>query len=191
MHEILIQHIRKYVTLTDEEAVTLLPFLRIEEVPKKALLLKPGHTCQSHYFVTHGCLRMYFIQEETGGEQIVQFALENWWMTDHLSLGTQTPSQFYIQAIEPTELIAIDRSIEAELFRQLPQLDRYFRLVLQRAYGASQQRIRYIYGLSGKERYHHFAKSFPDFIQRIPQYMLASYLGFSAEFLSKIRAQKD
>ncbi|BAV05761.1 cAMP-binding domain of CRP or a regulatory subunit of cAMP-dependent protein kinases [Filimonas lacunae] len=191
MHETLIRHIRNYVTLTNEEVNTLLPFLRTDCIPKKHLLLKAGHVCQSNYFVSKGCLRMYFLQEETEAEQITQFALENWWLTDNMSLLLQTPSQFYIQAIEASEIIAIDKKMEDELFSQLPQLERYFRLMLQRAHGASQLRIKYIFGSTGKERYHHFAKLFPDFMQRIPQYMLASYLGFSPEFLSKIRAQKE
>lgn len=190
MHEPLIQHIRNYVTLSNEEVATMLPYLNMYSLSKKDYLLKAGHVCKSHYFVTQGCLRMYFLQEETEAEQITQFALENWWITDHMSLLHQSPSQFFIQAVEQTALIAIDKTIEEELYSRLPQLERYFRLMLQRAYGASQLRIKYIFGSTGAERYHHFAKSFPDFMQRIPQYMLASYLGFSAEFLSKIRAKK-
>lgn len=190
MHQALVQHIRRYVSLSDEEVTLLLPHLRLIEADKKTLLLRAGHTCQSHYFVVKGCLRMYFLQEGTEAEQITQFALENWWLADHMSLMLQTPSTFYIQTVEPSEIIAIDKSREETLFTAIPQLERYFRLTMQRAYAAAQLRLKYIFGSDGKERYQHFAASFPEFMQRVPQYMLASYLGFSAEFLSKIRAQK-
>lgn len=190
MHEPLVQHIRRYVALSDKEVNLLLPYLYTHTLAKKDYLLKAGHVCKAHYFVTQGCLRMYFLQEHTEAEQTTQFALENWWITDHMSLFHQNASQFFIQAVEPAAVIAINKTDEEEMYGQLPQLERYFRLMLQRAYGASQLRIKYIYGSTGAERYHHFASSFPDFMQRIPQYMLASYLGFSAEFLSKIRAKK-
>lgn len=190
MHQALVQHIRKYVSLSDDEIPLLLPHLRLVEADKKTLLLRAGHICQSNYFVVKGCLRMYFLQEGTEAEQITQFALENWWLTDHMSLMLGQPSQFYIQTVEPSEMIAIDKNREEALLKDLPQLERYFRLTLQRAYAAAQLRLKYIFGSDGKERYQHFAGSFPEFMQRVPQYMLASYLGFSAEFLSRIRAQK-
>lgn len=191
MYEPLIQHIRKQVALSDEEVQILIPYLKTYNLNKKQFLLRTGHICKSNYFVSKGCLRMYFLQEDTEAEQTTQFALENWWITDQMSLLMQQPSQFCIQAVEASEVIAIDRSVEEELFQQLPQLERYFRIMLQRVYAAYQIRMKYIFGVNGKERYHFFARSFPGFVQRIPQYMLASYLGFSAEFLSKIRAQKE
>jgi CRP/FNR family transcriptional regulator, anaerobic regulatory protein len=77
------------------------------------------------------------------------------------------------------------------LFEKLPKMERYFRIVVQKAYAASVMRLRYIFTQSGEERFRHFNESFPEFVQRVPQYMLASYLGFSAEFLSKIRAKKN
>jgi len=131
---------------------------------------------------------MYFIQEN-GVEQIIQFAIENWWITDYQSLDWQLPSRFYIQAIEPSEVAVLDYSITADLCNQIPKLDRYFRLIVQRAFAASQQNLLFIYTFSGEERYHHFNEAFPEFIQRVPQYMVASYLGFTPEFVSKIKSR--
>jgi CRP-like cAMP-binding protein len=190
MHSYLLQHIRQYTPLTQEEEQTILSLVECHQVQKKDFLLKEGQVCKANYFVAKGCLRSFFTTENDT-EQIVQFALENWWLTDYTSFLQQQPSRFCIQAIEASEVITINKSIEEELFRKVPALEHYFRLVLQRAQAASQMRIRYIYGLSAKERYFHFITSFPDFAQRVPQYMLASYLGFSAEFLSKIRAGKS
>jgi CRP/FNR family transcriptional regulator len=185
----LLQHIRKFVVLTDEEADLICSKLKTVSVNKKDFLLKPGKICKANYFVSKGLLRLYFINKKEL-EQITHFGLEGWWITDFDSLDTQKPSHFYIQAVEDAEVIAWDVAMQEELTKAIPQLETYFRKVLQRAYAASQRRIEFIYTYSDEERYRNFSTSFPGFIQRIPQYMLASYLGFTPQFLSKIRAKK-
>ena len=187
--ERLLHHVQRYVDLNNEEQELLLSCVRYEEVPKKATLLKQGKICTAKYFVLKGCLRQFIVGED-GTEQITHFAIENWWITDYDSLDRQAPSQFSIQAVEASELIVLEKDMEDILFRRVPKRERYFRLVLQKAYAASMMRIKYIFTTNGEERYLHFSQSFPGFIQRVPQYMLASYLGFSPEFLSKIRAKK-
>jgi CRP-like cAMP-binding protein len=189
MHSYLLQHIRQYVQLTAAEEQTIISLVQCHQFRKKDFLLKQGQICKANYFVVKGCLRSFFTTENNT-EQIVQFALEHWWLTDYMSLNLQQPSVFNIQAIETAEVISIDKAIEQELFDKVPALEHYFRMVLQKAQAASQMRIRYIYGFSAKERYFHFIQSFPAFAQRVPQYMVASYLGFSPEVLSKIRAKK-
>ncbi|MBS1916121.1 MAG: Crp/Fnr family transcriptional regulator [Bacteroidetes bacterium] len=188
--ENLLIHIRKFVPLSKTEEELLLPYLKNISLKKKEHILKEGQICTANYFVVKGCMRMYFITEQ-GTEQIVQFAIDNWWLADLMSLDAQKPSQFNIQAIEATEVIALDKNIQEELFTKVPKMERYFRIILQKAFAASVMRFRYIFTQSGEERFHHFITSFPDFVQRVPQYMLASYLGFSAEFLSKLRAKKN
>ncbi|HEY4289006.1 MAG TPA: Crp/Fnr family transcriptional regulator [Puia sp.] len=181
-------HIRRFVSLTAEEENILANALRYKKVRKKEFLLREQEVCAANHFVLKGCFRMYFIQEN-GVEQIIQFAIENWWITDYQSLDWQVPSRFYIQAIEPSEVAALDHGIIAGLCDQIPKLDRYFRLIVQRAFAASQQNLLFIYTFSGEERYHHFNEAFPEFIQRVPQYMVASYLGFTPEFVSKIKSR--
>ena len=134
-------------------------------------------------------MRGYFINEK-GGEQTSQFALENWWITDFMAFDQQRASHFFVQAVEDSDVISLTRNGQDILLSKVPQLERYFRLVVQRSYAASQLRIKYLFSQSGEERYKHFNESFPEFVQRVPQYMLASYLGFTPEFLSKIRAGK-
>lgn len=133
---------------------------------------------------------MFYIKEN-GNEQIIQFAIENWWLSDYMSLSTGQSSPFYIQAVEESEIIRLDTHTEDHLFEELPQMDRYFRLVLQQAYAASQFRIKFLYGLSREDLYNHFSSHFPEFVQRVPQYMLASYLGFTPQYLSEIRRKKS
>ncbi len=184
----LITHINKFVPLMAEQIPTLTAALRYKKVKKKELLLREQQVCTANYFVLHGCLRMYFIRED-GVEQITQFAIENWWLTDFQSLDWRQPSRFHIQAIEATELAILDRDTFAGLCDRLPLVDRYFRLVIQRAFAAAQQNRFYIHSSTGEERYRRFATSFPEFVQRIPQYMVASYLGFTPEFVSKIKTR--
>jgi CRP-like cAMP-binding protein len=186
----LLQHIKKFVPVNEEDEKTLLSFIRPLSVKKKQILLEEGQVCRSNYFVASGCLRMYFINDK-GAEQITQFAIENWWITDYLSFDMQSPAHFFVQALEDSELLVLDRSKQDELLHQLPALEKYFRIILQKASGAAQLRIKYLFDLSGEERYHHFNNLFPGFVQRIPQYMLASYLGFTPEFLSKIRGKQS
>lgn len=186
----LLIHIRKFVPFSKEEEEILIPYLKVKSLKKKDYLLKEGQVCIANHFVAKGCLRMFYITEE-GNEQMIQFAIDNWWMTDYMSFDAQKPSQFNIQAVENSEIIYFEKKMLEDLYNKLPKMERYFRIIIQKAYAASVMRLRYIFTQSGEERFRHFNESFPDFVQRVPQYMLASYLGFSAEFLSKIRAKKN
>jgi len=189
MHNQLFNHIKKFIDLNADEEQTLLSLLKSSSLKKKSFLLEEGQVCRANYFLVKGCLRLYFIDIK-GAEQTTQFAIENWWITDLTSFQFQKPSEFYIQAVEASEVIAIEHHHYDEIFNRIPKLERYFRLVLQKSYQATQMRIRFLYSLTAEERYHHFNNSFPEFVRRVPQYMLASYLGFTPEFLSKIRAKK-
>ena len=189
MQENLLNHIRRYVPLNDDEAETILSSIHCRQVKKKEQLLREGQICTANYFVVKGCLRLYVINGK-GVEQIIQFGIDNWWISDYISFDRHSPSGFYIQDVENSEIISIDRSAQDELFKKIPQLERYFRIVFQRAYAASLMRIQYIFCKTKEERYHHFNNQFPEFVQRVPQYMLASFLGFTPEFLSKTRAKR-
>lgn len=182
----LLQHIHQYVKLTAHENQSLQEACKELQLKKKAFLLSEGEVCSSNYFVSQGCLRMYFIKEN-GTEQITQFAIENWWMSDYMSLSKNIASPFFIQAIEDCRIIQIPRTSLEPLLGEVPKLERYFRLVIQQAYAASQFRIKFLYEYSREEHYRHFSSQFPDFVQRVPQYMLASFLGFTPEYLSEIR----
>ncbi|MFD2600465.1 Crp/Fnr family transcriptional regulator [Flavobacterium suzhouense] len=189
MFDAIVTHIKKHVSLTREETELLLASLELRELKKKEHLLEAGQICNENYFVADGCLRMYLTTDK-GTEQVIQFAIENWWMTDYFSFKSNQPSNFYIQAIEKTTVIAISRKAQDELFEKLPQLEKYFRIVLEKAYAAQLNRIHYIFNLGGEEQYRMMVERYPEFVQRVPQYMLASFLGITPEFLSKVRAKK-
>ncbi|WP_338876271.1 Crp/Fnr family transcriptional regulator [Spirosoma sp. SC4-14] len=189
MSDSLQKHIQKFITVNDQNLADALPFFRSIHLRKKENLLEEGQVCKSNYFVVSGCLRMFFINEK-GVEQTVQFALENWWLSDYTSFSTQKPAVFSIQAVEKSEVMAIDYAQNEAMLTQHPYLERYFRLVHQRAHAAAQYRMKYQYDHSREELYHEFVRLFPEFVQRIPQYLLASYLGFTPEYLSEIRSRK-
>lgn len=185
----LINHIKNYVSITDLEADKLTEIIQVKELQRKKHLTRAGDICKHNYFVSKGCLRMYFVKEN-GTEQITQFAIENWWLADYMALLKRQETPFFIQTIEKSTVLALDVNAAEDLFKQIPKLERYFRIMFQFSYAASQFRIKYLYDYSREELYHHFATQFPEFVQRVPQYMLASYLGFTPEYLSEIRKKK-
>ena len=177
----LIQHIKKFVTITLEEEGVLRSSVTTKTIGKKEHLLEAGEVCSQKYFVNKGVLRMYNLNEK-GAEQVIHFAIECWWMTDYFSYNSGRPSKVSIQAVEVSEVIVMDKQAEQELFAKIPVLESYFRQVLEKAYAASIMRTHYIFNFSAEERYRSFAAAYPEFIQRVPQYLLASYLGFTPEF---------
>lgn len=186
MLELFKNHIKKFIEINDEEFAEIVGFFKQQPVKKKENLVIEGKVCRYHYFVLKGCLRLFFIKEK-GMEQTTEFAIENWWMTDNISYEHRRPSQFYIQAVEDSEVLRIDRDSQEKLVASMPKVERYFRFIYQRAYASSQMRIKYLYDLSKEESFHHLVEHHPDFVQRIPQHLVASYLGFTPEYLSEIR----
>ena len=184
-----ISHIRRYVELTEQDVAKIESYVQLLELKKKEYLLTEGQVCKFNYFVEKGCIRMFYINDKIV-EQTTQFALEEWWLSDYFSFAKQLPSQYSIQAVEKSLVVAIDYQLQDKLFDEIPQLERYFRIMMQRALAASQLRVKLIYQLSKEEMYKHFNTSFPHFFQRVPQYMIASYLGLTPEYLSELRKKK-
>lgn len=189
MYTDLIHHIQSYIKLEEDQIKTVSKYFKRVHLKNKEYLLEEGQVCKSYFFVEKGCARMFFYTDK-GAEQITQFALENWWITDYFSFADQKPSAYSIQAIEKSEILAIDHLSFEKLLKEVPILERYFRIIMQRAVAASQLRIKLLYDLSKEELYLHFSSNFPEFIQRIPQYMLASFLGLTPEYLSEVRKKQ-
>ncbi len=181
-------HLEKFISISEEEFNSVLSYFRMLEVKKKQDLLSEGEICRSMFFVGKGCLRKFFINEK-GIEQTTEFAIENWWITDTFAYERQSKTDFNIQAVERSVILAIDFQDREKLLEKHPVMERYFRIVYQRSSAASERRIRYLYELSKEESYIQFSTLYPWFIQRIPQYLVASFLGFTPEYLSEIRAK--
>jgi CRP-like cAMP-binding protein len=183
------KHLEKFIDINDSEFLDILAFFKVLKVRKKENLLVEGQLCKSHYFVLNGCLRKFFVNEK-GIEQTTEFAIENWWITDNIAFENKLASEFYIQAVENSEILIIDQHSQEKLLAEFPKMERYFRFIYQRAYAASQMRIKYLYSFSKEDFYHQFSSKHPEFVQRIPQYLIASFLGFTPEYLSEIRNKK-
>lgn len=189
MPEQLFDHINKYVAVSEAEFAEIAPFFEQQNVAKKQMLMEAGTACTHTYFVLQGCLNMFFITEK-GTERTVQFAIEGWWLTDFLAFQNGSISNFSIQAVEETFLLSIHRDQQDKLLRTFPQLEKYFRNIYQIGYGASLIKMRYLLDLSKEEIYFHFTEAFPEFAQRVPQYLIASFLGLTPEYVSEIRAKR-
>ncbi|MFD0792339.1 Crp/Fnr family transcriptional regulator [Mucilaginibacter litoreus] len=189
MYNQLIDHIQRHVQLTPDEQTVVCDAMEFKRFKKKEIILEPGKHCKGEYFVLTGLLRQYYVNAKLN-EQIVQFALESWWIADQDSLANQVPATTYIQTIEASEVLLLHAKYKDALLKQVPKLETYFRIMMQRAYVAAQRRIGFIFNQTDEERYRYFTAMFPDFVQRVPQYMLASYLGFTPQFLSRIRGKK-
>lgn len=190
MFDAIVTHIKKHVDLSEADVQFLISNLSVRDVKKKEHLLKEGQMCTENYFIIEGCFRLYIITPK-GVEQVIQFGIENWWITDYVSFKTGRPTGFYIQATESARVVVLNNKVQEELFNKIPQLERYFRVVAETAYSAQLTRIHYIFNLSGEEQYRLMNSRYPKFVQRVPQYMLASFLGITPEFLSKLRAKKE
>jgi len=181
-------HLDKFISVSEDEYCSIFSFFKVFEVKKKENLMLEDELCTSMYFVLNGCLRKFFINEK-GIEQTTEFAIENWWITDTFAYERQIKSSFNIQAVEKSTILVIDLQTQEELLKKHPVMERYFRMIYQRSYAAAERRIRYLYEMSREELYVHFSTLYPWFIQRIPQYLIASFLGFTPEYLSEIRAK--
>ncbi len=186
MSQIFKSHLGKFIQITDEEFALILDYFEVQNFRKKEILLEEGQICKSNYFVLKGLLRKFFINEK-GVEQTTDFALETWWMTDNFSFERKTPADFSIQTVEKSEVLTISCESQEKLLNDFPIMEKYFRIVYQRAFAANQRRVKYIFTYSKEDFYFSLIKQYPDFVQRVPQYLIASFLGFTPEYLSEIR----
>jgi CRP-like cAMP-binding protein len=185
MIEALLDHLNNYIKVSDDTKARISQSFRTHILPKKKIILKEGEPCAQMYFVAKGCLRMYYFDEK-GTEHTIQFALENWWMTDLDAFHKKGSASVNIQSVENTTLLGITKHDFDSLLEKHPELEKYFRHIYERAYAASLTRMKY-FRLPKEESYELFASAYPAFVQRVPQKLLASFLGFTPEYLSELR----
>ncbi len=188
MFESFLTYIRNYVQLTPEEESILTSFLLYKKFKKRQYFLQEGDVCRYQAFVLKGCFRTYHNDKE-GKEINIMFSIENWWIGDLASYIVKDPSKINIEALEESEIFAIEKQHMDLLFQKIPKIERFFRILFQNALISSQNRIINNLTLTAKDNYQSFIKKYPEFEQRIPQYHIASYLGITPEFLSQIRKQ--
>jgi len=186
--DLLVNNVLKIVDLSSEEIESFKHFWEIKELKKDEYLLYNGKVCRYDAFVLEGGLKGYFINPQSYREEIVFFSIADWWATDLESFHSRQPSTLNIQAITQSKVALITKDNFENLLQGIPKLERYFRIILQANASALNKRIYLRNAFSAKERYKQFVNQYPEICQQVPQYLIASYLGMSAEMLSKIRA---
>ena len=186
--EPLLRYMDKYISLTDQEKTYLNSKVNYRKYLKGQYLVQQGDICKYECYVVSGCTKTSYM-DDLGQEHIIMFSIEDWWTSDMASFINQSPADFNIQFLENTELIAISHDVIEEIYKEVPILERFFRQVIEKAFIASQKRVVRNLSMTAKDRYLYFKEQYPEIEQRIPQYMVASYLGITKEFLSKIKSQ--
>lgn len=184
----LLDYINRIITLTSEEEKLLCSYISVRNILKGQYFVQQGDICRNTGFLISGCTKTFYVDEE-GQEHVVMFSIEDWWTSDMGSYISQKPADFNVQCLEKTKLIQFEHQWQEEIFESIPKMERFFRIIIERAFVASQKRIVRNMSMTAKERYLLFRKEYPQMEQRIPQYLIASYLGITKEFLSKIKSQ--
>jgi CRP-like cAMP-binding protein len=181
-------YVSKVVDLSAAELEYFNNILKHKHIPKKTMLLQAGDICDFEAYVVKGCIREYYIDGK-GIEVTLQFAVEDWWVSDIASFQDQTPSSMYIETLEDCELLILSRQAKEDLLAKVPKLERMFRLMIQRHLVVITSRLYKTMAHTAIEKYLEFIKRYPTIPQRVPQHYIASYLGISPEFLSKLRTR--
>ena len=186
MYELLRQKFDESIHLTDEEFEFCKTLFQPKKLRKKQYLLQEGDVCKYTIFVEKGILKSYTIDKK-GNEHILQFAMEGWWIGDLYSFFTGLPSVYNIDALEECELLLITQPNWDILLERVPKLERFFRILIQNNLVATQKRLMGSFSETAEKKYQNLMNSFSDCFQRVPQHMIASYLGITRETLSRIR----
>lgn len=182
----ILANVSKHIQLTPEEQLFWRGLLRSRKVERGECLLQVGDISRYQYFVVSGCLRTYLVDED-GKEHILQFAPEDWWTGNMASMLKGQPSQLIIEALETTNVLALDKQGQDQLFDRVPKFDRFFRILITNAFVAQQRRTLSSLSKTAEERYAEFRKLYPSLDGRVAQKHIASYLGMTPEFLSTVR----
>lgn len=186
MYELYFENFNKKVPLTDQEKEQIKSSLAVKKIRKKQYLLQEGDVCKNIAFVEKGALRAYTVDND-GVEHIMQFALEGWYISDLYSFLTGEIATYNIDAIEDAELVLISKTAHYELLKKYPKYETFTRELITGAYLALQKRLNSIISKSLEDRYEAFISLYPDIAKRVPQHMIASYMGLTPETLSRVR----
>jgi len=190
MDQSLMQNISRHLTLNPEEKTLFETFWIEKTLGKGDYLLRNGEVCRTDNYIISGALKAFYINSDKGKEEILYFAIDDWWATDILSFQKQAPSIYNIQALEDTTLLQIDYHSFQKMLVLIPKLEKYFRIILESYLGSLQRRIIVNNALDAEHRYFDFIANYPKISNKVPQYLIASYLGVSPEFISRIRKKQ-
>lgn len=189
MNTALHHNLSRYVSFTDDELKVLDSLIKPQFIPKKTTMLRSGEKCNFEAYVVKGCVRKYYIDAD-GNELILQFGVEDHWVGDiSFNAYDDQPSRVFIETMEDSEFLMFDPESKEELFTRVPKFERAFRILVQRHLASTQNRLFDSVSKNATDKYLEFLRLYPSIPQRVAQHYIASYLGISPEFLSKVRAR--
>lgn len=184
----ILQNIAKHVSLTPEEETFFLSKTETKQFKAKSILLSAGEIAKCTYFVNSGILRSFNINDNII-EHVLHFACEGWWIGDMYSYISEKPGNLFIEVLEDAEVVIITKENQQQLFQEIPKLERFFRILAENSLVAHQERLMDNLSLTAEERFEKFCSKYPTLIQKVPQKHIASYIGVTPEFFSKMKAR--
>jgi CRP-like cAMP-binding protein len=188
--QLILECFKKYLPLNGEEAKLLAERVTQRQIKRRQMILQEGFVCKHYTFVEKGCFKMYGVDEK-GNEHNISFAAENDWIADLGSFYSEKPSKLFIEAIEPSVILQIEKQDLLFLFVNVPKFDRNFRVIIEEKFIELQNRLLQNFSSNANKRYADFLVQYPQLALRLPNTQIASYLGITPEFLSKIRGEKS
>ena len=184
--DLILENIAAFIQLEEQEKELFTSLLKPEMIPRKKILLQTGDICRYSTFVTQGCLRG-FTYDKNGMEHVLNFAPKGWWIADMYSLISQKPGILNIEALVDTQVLRLSKSNQERIYREIPKFERFFRIIIEKSLVASQERVLDNLSLTAEERYTKFCDKYPSLIEHVPLKQVASYIGVTPEFFSKMR----
>ncbi len=184
----ILENISKIVTLTPHEQALFLSKTETKNYKAKTIILNAGEVCKHSYFVNSGLLRSFTINDNIV-EHVLSFACEGWWIGDMYSLLSQKPGNLFVEVMEDSEVVLLSKENQEKLYTEIPKLERFFRILTEKSLVANQERLMDSLSLTAEERFEKFCKKYPTLIQKIPQKQIASYIGVTPEFFSKMKSK--
>jgi CRP-like cAMP-binding protein len=184
----IIQNLSKHISLTTEETILFLSKTQTKHYKAKTIILNAGEVCKHSYFVNTGLLRSFNINDNIV-EHVLSFACEGWWIGDMYSLLSQKPGTLFIEVLEDAEVVLLSKENQEQLYLEIPKLERFFRILTENSLVANQERLMDNLSLTAEERFDKFCKKYPTLIQKVPQKQIASYIGVTPEFFSKMKSR--
>ena len=184
----ILENIAKHVTLTPEEQELFLSKTETRQFKVKTILLSAGEVATCTYFVNSGILRSFNINDNII-EHVLHFACEGWWIGDMYSYISEKPGNLFIEVLEDAEVVIITKENHQKLYQEIPKLERFFRILAENSLVSHQERLMDNLSLTAEERFEKFCSKYPTLIQKVPQKQIASYIGVTPEFFSKMKAK--
>ena len=185
---LILDNISKITPLTDREKEFILSKTEVKEYKAKTLLHSAGEICKHSYFVNSGIVRSFNINDHIV-EHVLHFACEGWWIGDMYSLLSQKPGNLFIEVLEDAEVVVLSKENQEILYHEIPKLERFFRILMEKSLVAHQERLMDNLSLSAEERFEKFCNRYPGLILKVPQKQIASYIGVTPEFFSKMKSK--